>query len=84
MSSLISPRDRIKQKPCCILGLRKPSENGIFYDITNFEPIFSIADILRDCRKSTKRAILTILHIIKSTRYEHQKHKFMVFRQSLQ
>jgi hypothetical protein len=42
-----------------------------------------ITDILRDCRKSTKRAFLTILHIIKSTSYEHRKHKFMVFRQSL-
>ena len=39
---------------------------------------------LRDCRKSPKRAILAILHVMKSNGYEHQKHKFRVFRQSLQ
>jgi hypothetical protein len=38
---------------------------------------------LRDCRKSPKRAILAILHVMKSNSYEHQKHKFRVFRQSL-
>ena len=52
--------------------------------ITTFEQTFWIADTLRDCRKSPKRAILAILHVMKSNSYEHQKLKFMVFRQSLQ
>jgi hypothetical protein len=39
---------------------------------------------LRDCRKSLKRTILAILHVMKSISYEYQKHKFRVFRQSLQ
>jgi len=29
-------------------------------------------------------AILAISHVMKSTGYEHQNHKFRVFRQSLQ
>ena len=38
---------------------------------------------LRDCRKSPKRTILSILHITKSTSYERQKLKFRVFLQSM-
>jgi len=41
-------------------------------------------DNLRDCRKSPKMAILAISHVMKSNGYEHQNHKFKVFRQSLQ
>jgi hypothetical protein len=40
-------------------------------------------DILRDCRKSPKMAILAISHVIKSITYKHKIHKFRVFRQSL-
>ncbi len=43
----------------------------------------SITDILRDCRKSPKMAILAISHVIKSTTYKHQIYRFRVFRQSL-
>ncbi len=35
----------------------------------------------RDCRKSPKMAILAISHVMKSTGYEHQNHRFRVFRQ---
>jgi hypothetical protein len=42
-----------------------------------------IKDILRDCRKSPKMAILAISHVIKSMTYKHQIHRFRVFRQSL-
>jgi len=41
-------------------------------------------DILGDCRKSPKMAILTILHVMKSSGYECQNYKIMVFRQSLE
>jgi hypothetical protein len=40
-------------------------------------------DTLRDCRKSPKIAILAISQLIKSITYEHQNHRFRVFRQSL-
>ena len=43
-----------------------------------------LKDIMRNCRKSPKMAILTILHAIKSAGYEHQNHRIRVFRQSLQ
>ena len=39
-------------------------------------------DTLRDCRKNQKMAILAISHVMKSTGYEHQNHRFRVFRQS--
>jgi hypothetical protein len=48
-----------------------------------FRPII-FGDNLRDCRKSLKWTILAILHVMKSISYEYQKHKFRVFRQSLQ
>ena len=54
------------------------------YDITTFNIAFPIPYILRDCRKSPKMAVLAISHVMKSTGYEHQNHKFRVFRQSLQ
>ncbi len=47
---------------------------------TKYQPI---ADILRDCRKSPKVAILALMHVMKSDTYKHQNHKFRVFRQSL-
>jgi len=46
--------------------------------------IIKSTDTLRDCRKSPKMAILAISHVMKSNSYEHQNHKFKVFRQSLQ
>ena len=54
------------------------------FDITTNLNAIRLTDTLRDCRKSPKRAILAILHVMKSYGYEHQKHKFRVFRQSLQ
>ena len=44
---------------------------------------FQTGDILRDCRKSQKMAILAFSHVIKSICYKHQIHRFRVFRQSL-
>ena len=40
-------------------------------------------DILRGFRKNPKIAILAISPLIKSITYEHQNHKFRVFRQRL-
>ena len=45
--------------------------------------ILEYGDILRDCRKTPKIAILAISHIIKSVTYKHKIHRFRVFRQSL-
>ena len=38
-----------------------------------------ITDICWDCRKSSKMAILPILHVVKSITYKHQIHRFRVF-----
>jgi hypothetical protein len=45
--------------------------------------MLSSCDILRDCRKSPKMAILAISHVMKSITYKDQIHIFRVFRQSL-
>ncbi len=53
-------------------------------DIMAENQISTNGDILRDCRKSQIMAILAISHVMKSTTYMHQIHRFRVFRQSLE
>ena len=66
--------------PLTIMGTLKYS---YCFSRCHYLGVISICDILRDIRKSPKKASLAILYVMKSAGYGHQNHRVRVFRQSL-
>ncbi len=68
-------------------NLSIPNLNKTTNIIINLDKIlkleFEMCDILRDCRKSSKMAILAISHVMKTDSYKCKNHGFTLFRQSL-
>ncbi len=57
---------------------------GICLDMEGFGGKVNFADLLGDCRKSPKMAILAISRVMKLITYKHQIPSFRVFQQSQQ